>query len=111
MAIRYQFPSLTRHLEKHTSRFAGGLLDLIIVLLLVREGNKHPGFLIQVGVGAVLLNLVATLAGFLASKGFRLPLAQRISIAIEVGIQNGTLANAITAGLANNPDMAAPAGV
>jgi bile acid:Na+ symporter, BASS family len=111
MAIRYQFPGTARRLERQMSRLAVGLLALIIVLLLVKEGNKLPGFLVQVGVAVLLLNLVATLTGFLAGKVFRLPLAQQICIAIEVGIQNGTLAIAITAGLLNNPDMAVPAAV
>jgi len=111
MAIRHQFPDTARRLEKPMSRLAMGLLALIIVLLLVREGSKLPGFLVQVGIGVVLLNLLATLAGFLAGKLFRLPLAQQICVAIEVGIQNGTLAIAITAGLLNNPDMAVPAAV
>jgi BASS family bile acid:Na+ symporter len=86
-------------------------LALVIVLLLVKEGSKLPGFLVQVGVGVLLLNLMATLAGFFAGKVFRLPLAQQICIAIEVGIQNGTLAIAITAGLLKNPDMAVPAAI
>ena len=111
MAIRHQFPDIARRLEKQMSRFAVGLLALIIVLLLVREGSKLPGFLVQVGIGVVLLNLLAMLAGFLAGKLFRLSLAQQICIAIEVGIQNGTLAITITAGLLNNPDMAVPAAV
>jgi BASS family bile acid:Na+ symporter len=111
MAIRYQFPGIARRLEKQMSRLAAGLLALVIVLLLVKEGSKLSGFLVQVGVGVLLLNLVATLAGFLAGKVFRLPLAQQICIAIEVGIQNGTLAIAITAGLLNNPDMAVPAAI
>jgi bile acid:Na+ symporter, BASS family len=111
MAIRHQFPGSARRLEKPMSRLAVGLLALIIVLLLVREGSKLPGFLVQVGIGVVLLNLLATLAGFLAGKLFQLPLAQQICIAIEVGIQNGTLAIAITAGLLNNPDMAVPAAI
>ena len=111
MVIRHQFPNTARRLEKQMSRFAVGLLALIIVLLLVREGSKLPGFLVQVGIGVVLLNLLATLAGFLAGKLFRLSLAQQICIAIEVGIQNGTLAITITAGLLNNPDMAVPAAV
>jgi bile acid:Na+ symporter, BASS family len=59
----------------------------------------------------LLLNVLATLAGFLVGKLFQLPLAQQLCIAIEVGIQNGTLALAITAGLLNNPDMAIPAAV
>ncbi|XHX79850.1 MAG: bile acid:sodium symporter family protein [Stenomitos frigidus ULC029] len=111
MAMRHQFPDTARRLEKQMSRLAVGLLALIIVLLLIREGSKLPGFLVQVGIGVVLLNLLATLVGFLAGKLFRLPLAQQICIAIEVGIQNGTLAIAITAGLLNNPDMAVPAAV
>ena len=111
MAIRHQFPGSARRLEKPMSRLAVGLLALIIVLLLMREGSKLPGFLVQVGFGVVLLNLLATLAGFLAGKLFQLPLAQQICIAIEVGIQNGTLAIAITAGLLNNPDMAVPAAI
>jgi BASS family bile acid:Na+ symporter len=111
MAIRYQFPGTARRLERQMSRLAAGLLALVIVLLLAKEGSKLPGFLVQVGVGVLLLNLVAMLTGFLAGKVFRLPLAQQICIAIEVGIQNGTLAIAITAGLLNNPDMAMPAAI
>jgi bile acid:Na+ symporter, BASS family len=111
MAIRQQFPDIARRLEKQMSRLAIGLLALIIVLLLVSESSRLPGFLVQVGIGIVLLNLLAMLTGFLAGKVFRLTPAQQISIAIEVGIQNGTLAIAITAGLLNNPDMAVPAAV
>lgn len=111
MAIRQRFPATARRLEKQMSRLAIGLLALIVGLLLIKEGSKLPGFLVQVGIGAVLLNVLATLGGLLAAKLFRLPLAQQICIAIEVGIQNGTLAIAITAGLLNNPDMAVPAAV
>ena len=111
MAIRWQFPGTARRLEKQMSRLAVGLLALIIVLLLIKEGSKLPGFLLQVGLGVLLLNLGAMLAGFSAGKLFRLPLAQQICVAIEVGIQNGTLAIAITAGLLNNIEMAIPAAV
>ncbi len=111
MAIRWQYPDTARRLEKPMSRLAVGLLALIIVLLVIREGSRLPGFLVQVGIGVVLLNLLATLAGLFAAKLFRLPVAQQVCIAIEVGIQNGTLAIAITAGLLNNPDMAVPAAV
>jgi bile acid:Na+ symporter, BASS family len=111
MLLRQQFPNRARRLERVMSRLAAGLLALIILLILVREGSKLPGFIVQVGVGVLLLNLLSTLVGFLSGKLFQLPLAQQICIAIEVGIQNGTLAIAITAGLLNNPDMAVPAAV
>jgi BASS family bile acid:Na+ symporter len=111
MTIRYLFPNTARRLEKQMSRLAIGLLALIITLLAIKEGNKLTGFLMQAGMSVVLLNLLAMLAGWLAARLFRLPLAQQICIAIEVGIQNGTLAIAITAGLLNNADMAVPAAV
>jgi bile acid:Na+ symporter, BASS family len=111
MGIRQRFPKTAHRLEKPMGRLAVIMLVLIIALLVVREWNKIPGFLVQVGVGAFLLNLFAILSGFFVGKLFRLPLAQQICIAIEVGIQNGTLAIAITAGLLNNPDMAVPAAV
>ncbi|MCS5693987.1 bile acid:sodium symporter family protein [Cyanobium sp. FGCU-6] len=111
MVFRQRFPSTARRLDKQMSRLAAGLLALIIALLLIREGSKLPGFLAQVGIGVVLLNLLAMLTGLLAARLFQLPLAQQICVAIEVGIQNGTLAIAITAGLLKNPDMAIPAAV
>jgi bile acid:Na+ symporter, BASS family len=111
MAMRLQFPNTAGRLEKQMSRLAVSLLVVIIVLLLIKGGNQLPGFLAQVGMGVVLLNLLSMLAGVLAARLFRLLLAQQICIGIEVGIQNGTLAIAITAGLLNNPDMAVPAAV
>jgi predicted Na+-dependent transporter len=47
--------------------------------------------------------------GFFSGRLFQLTIPQRICIAIEVGIQSGTLAIAITAGLLKNPDLAIPA--
>jgi bile acid:Na+ symporter, BASS family len=111
MAIRHQFPNTARRLEKQMSRLAVGLLALIIVLLLIKESSKLPGFFVRVGISVLLLNLLGMLTGFLAGKLFRLSLDRQICISIEVGIQNGTLALAIAAGLLNNPDMAIPAAV
>jgi len=111
MIVRHQFPNTARRIEKQMSRLAGGLLALIIALLLIREGSKLPGFIVQVGIGVLLLNLLAILSGLFVGKLFRLPIDQQICLAIEVGIQNGTLAIAVTAGLLNNLDMAVPAAV
>jgi BASS family bile acid:Na+ symporter len=111
MAIRTYVPQTAKRLERQVSKLAAGLLALIIMLLLAKEGGKLPGFLFQVGAAALLLNLLALLAGFATAKAFRLPLAQQLCIAIEVGLQNGTLAIAITAGLLNNAQMAIPAAV
>jgi bile acid:Na+ symporter, BASS family len=65
--------------------------------------------LAQVGIAVVLLNVLAMLMGFWMGKLFNLRFAQRMCVAIEVGIQNGTLAIVIAARLLNNPDMVIPA--
>jgi BASS family bile acid:Na+ symporter len=111
MYLRQIFPELALRLEKVTSRLAIALLAIIIIALIIREWDRLPGFILQVGISCVLLNVFSILAGLYISKLFNLDLAQQICIAIEVGIQNGTLAIAITAGLLNNPDMAVPAAV
>lgn len=109
MALRQRWPATALRLERQVSRLAVGLLALIILVLLVREGDKLPAFLWKAGLGVVLLNGLGTLAGALAGRGAGLPRPQQIAIAVEVGIQNCTLAIAITAGLLRQPEMAVPA--
>jgi BASS family bile acid:Na+ symporter len=111
MYIQYRFPELSRSLEKVTSRLAIGFLALIILILVIREWSSLPEFILQAGVGVVLLNLLSMAAGFVISKLLKLSTPQQICVAIEVGIQNGTLAIAITAGMLGNQDMAIPAAI
>jgi bile acid:Na+ symporter, BASS family len=111
MLIRQQFPNLALRLEKVANRLAIAFLALIILAIIIREWSRIPGFITQVGIAVVLLNLISMAIGFWFSKLLDLNFAQRICIAIEVGLQNATLAIAITAGLLNNPDMAVPAAV
>ncbi|MFN9622605.1 MAG: bile acid:sodium symporter family protein [Cyanobacteriota bacterium] len=109
MALRQRWPAIALRLEPRVSRLATGLLALIILLLLVREGHRLPEFIWKAGLGVVLLNGLGTLMGFLLGRWGGLPPAQQICLAVEVGIQNCTLAIAITAGFMGQPEMAVPA--
>ncbi|WP_066382522.1 bile acid:sodium symporter family protein [Anabaena sp. CA = ATCC 33047] len=111
MYIRHRFTDTALRLEKVTNRLAIALLAIIILLILLREWHRLPEFILQVGIGVVMLNLLSILAGYFLSKLFKLNIRQQICIAIEVGFQNGTLAIAITAGLLNNADMAVPGAI
>lgn len=111
MLIRQKFPDLARRLETVANRLATIFLALIILAIVLREWNRLPSLIAQVGIAVVLLNVVSVLVGFWFGKLFNLKFAQRLCIAIDMGIQNGTLAIAITAGLLKNPDMAIPAAV
>jgi BASS family bile acid:Na+ symporter len=109
MTIRHYFPLLAKNLEPITNRLAVIFLAVIIFLLILREWERLPLFIAQTGIAVVILNTIASLIGFFSGRLFNLSIPQRICIAIEVGIQSGTLAIAITAGLLNNPDLAIPA--
>ena len=111
MSIRQFVPKLSTKLEKVTSISATILLAVIILLLIIKEWSRLPNFIVQVGIGVLLLNTLSMGAGFYLSKLFNLNYKQQICISIEVGMQNGTLAIAITAGLLNNPDMAIPGAI
>ncbi len=111
MLIKQLFPELARRLEKVSGKIAIAFLFVIITTLIIREWSRLPDFIAQVGIGVVLLNILAMVVGFYFGKVLNLSLPQQICIAIEVGFQNGTLAIAVTAGLLNNPDMAIPAAI
>jgi len=111
MAFRHERPALALRLEGLVSRLAAALLVGIILVLLVQEGDRLPGFLAKAGLAVVLLNGLGSLTGWWAARLAGLPVRQAITLAIEVGIQNCALALAITAGLLNNPEMAVPAAV
>ncbi|OBQ33398.1 MAG: bile acid:sodium symporter, partial [Anabaena sp. CRKS33] len=88
MIFRQILPDIALRLEKVTNRLAVAFLALIILLLIIREWNNLPSFIVQVGLSVVLLNTVSMLVGFYLSKLLKLNSRQQICIAIEVGIQN-----------------------
>lgn len=109
MAIRQGLPRLARSLEPWVSRLATALLALLILTVLVREGARLPGFLLQAGVAVILLNGLGIGAGCLGSRLGGLECPESIAVAVSVGLQNAALAIAITAGLLGEPQMAIPA--
>jgi bile acid:Na+ symporter, BASS family len=111
MYVRHQFPEIARRLEKVINKLAVGFLVLIIILLVAKEWSRLPSLIVQAGTGVMLLNILGMAAGFAISKMLNLNIAQQICIAIEVGIQNGTLAIAITAGILKDAEMAIPAAI
>jgi BASS family bile acid:Na+ symporter len=109
MAIRQWQPRSAAALEKQVSRLAVVLLAAIILALLIREGANLTDFVLRAGLAVITLNGLGMLVGCLSGFVLGLPAGQRTCLAVEVGMQNGTLALAITAGLLANPEMAVPA--
>lgn len=107
MAVRHARPALARRLERPANVFSLVFLALIIVAAVSREKDLAHQFAVA-GPAAVTLNLVMMLLGFAAGWLAGLPRPQRVTIAIETGIQNGTLALGITLGLLDSARFAMP---
>lgn len=108
MAVRHARPALARRLERPANIFALVFLALIIAAAVAREKDLAHQFALA-GPAAIALNLVMTGLGFGVGKIAGLPRAQRVTLAIETGIQNGTLALGITLGLLESARIAMPA--
>ena len=88
---------------------------VIFVVILVGIILQNKGILVQaftdVGLPVLLLNVITMSIGYFSARIFKLNLKQSISITIESGIQNGTLAIYIALTLLNNSALTIPAAV
>jgi BASS family bile acid:Na+ symporter len=101
-------PKLTQRLSGTVNVLSVAFLALIILAAVLKEKNLGEQFAVA-GPAAISLNLCGMAVGYAVAAGFALPVPQRRTISIEVGIQNGTLALAIALGLLESPRMAIPA--
>ena len=87
------------------------ILLVLIVGLTVKERTNIIPYFSEVGISALALNLISLILGFTTARFMGLNKQQSISISIESGIQNGTLAIGIAIGILHNSDYAIPAAV
>ncbi|RHX86926.1 bile acid:sodium symporter family protein [Leptospira stimsonii] len=111
MILNAKKPDLSKKFEKLVKVLSGIFLILIIAGAIVRERQNIVPFFIQVGPAALALNLTTMVLGFLGASLMKVTKAQRTSITIEVGIQNGTLGIAIATSILNNAAMAIPSAI
>ena len=110
MALRQARPALAQRLQRPANVFALVFLALIIAAAVAREKDLAHQFAVA-GPAAITLNIVMMFLGFTIGWLAGLPRAQRVTIAIETGIQNGTLALGITLALLESSTIAMPAAV
>lgn len=111
MFIRRKRPLLADQMEK-PARTGSTILFVIIVLgILLSNWDSLLSSIKQLGMVTLLLNIITMLVGYLAARLLGLELPQTLSISIESGVQNGTLAIVIATSILKQADMALPAGV
>jgi len=110
MVIRKKNEAFALRMER-PMRIASTVL-FIIIFLLVMIANKDliVQAMKEVGLATLLLNLSTMTLGYITAKIFGIKGKSQISITIESGIQNGTLAFVIATTILNNVEMGLPTG-
>ena len=110
MMIRKQKEAFALSMEK-PMRTASTVLFVIIFLVIIIANKDNLGQAMkEVGLATLLLNLLTMGLGFLTAKLFGIAGKSQITITIESGIQNGTLAFVIATSILNNLEMGLPTG-
>jgi BASS family bile acid:Na+ symporter len=73
-------------------RISVALFVLVFIAIYIEEWDKIISFIVRAGLIALILNIVMMLVGFYVAKFFSTGVAQQRCIALECGLQNGTLA-------------------
>lgn len=111
MAIRY----FRQHWAEKGEKVVGllGLLVLVAVIVLVVSDLGEEAFVLfqQAGLAAILLNVVGLFLGLVVGRMLGLPLEQAFTVAIELGIKNGTLGLMVTLTLLKSDAISVPSAV
>ena len=89
---------------------SGIVIALVIIGIIIKERDNFISYFQQAGMVALLLNIATMMVGYYSSKLFKIKDKGAVSISIESGIQNGTLAITIAVVLLGSTEFAiAPA--
>lgn len=107
VGLRARFPALCQRLERFV-KFAAVLFFVLIVAGLVwREWERLPGLLALYAPAVLTLVALAMAAGYLLGRAGQLDAAARLTLAVEVGIQNAGTALMVTGALLASAEMSA----
>ncbi len=108
MLVRVKKPAFSTRMGKPVNVISIVFLALVILAAVLQEEDLAGQFA-DAGWAVLALNVVTMSLGFAMAAVWGLPLRQRISISVESGIQNGTLALAIALGILGSARIAVPA--
>lgn len=110
MFLKNKFPKFADKMEKPVRIASAIVLGLVIVGIILKERANMSNYFEQAGIVALSLNVASMAVGFLSARILNISKKQAISISIESGIQNGTMAIMIATTLLSNTAFAiAPA--
>ncbi|MEO1054300.1 MAG: bile acid:sodium symporter family protein [Bacteroidota bacterium] len=105
MFLRVRAQKFAFRMEKPVKIASAVVFVLVVAGLLVKERTNIIPYFKEAGIMALILNVVTMTIGLLSSRLLSLPKRQAMSIAIESGIQNGTLAITIATVTLGNSEL------
>jgi BASS family bile acid:Na+ symporter len=102
MFIKSKKPQFAFKMDRPIRLISVILLALIILGIVLKEKENIVDYFAQAGILALLLNGSTMVLGFLTAKALKLRENQAVTISLESGIQNGTMALAISGTLLGN---------
>lgn len=110
MMLKRSKPNFADGMNKPVRIASAAVLFLVILGLVIKKKADLIPYLQQAGITTLLLNVGTMFVGFLTARLAQLKSKQALTISIESGIQNGTMAIAIASGILMNENFAiAPA--
>ena len=106
MLINAKNSGFASKMEKPVKIASGVVLALVIVGLVIKERANVPSYFAEAGLVTLALNIATMGIGFLTAKLLQLTEKESVSISIESGIQNGTLAIVIASEILGNTEFA-----
>ncbi|OUS26163.1 bile acid:sodium symporter [Gammaproteobacteria bacterium 45_16_T64] len=109
MLIHHKFPGFSKKAENPVKIFSVIFLFVIIAGIVINNKADMAGFFMQTSAATLTLNIVTLLAGYSIAKLLGLEKRQAITLGIEVGVQNGTVALLVAGSLIGSAVMTIPA--
>ncbi|TQV87952.1 bile acid:sodium symporter family protein [Aliikangiella coralliicola] len=108
MLLHVKYPKFCAKAERPVKIFSVVFLFVIIAGILAKEWQNVASYFVQTGVATLVLNVLTLTLGYFIANLTGLSQRQAISIGIEVGIQNGTLALLVTGTILQSALMTIP---
>lgn len=110
MLIRKHKTNFAKRMEKPMRTASTIIFILVFIAVLAANAEKLIDGMKEAGFVTLALNIATMGLGYLSARLFKLNLKNTISVTIESGIQNGTLALVIATSILNNVEMGIPIG-
>ena len=92
MIIRKMFSNFILSKINLVDKLSGILFVIVFTAIYIEERNNILAYILQAGLAVLILNIVMMTLAFLIAKKFTSGISQQKCIAIEGGLQNGTVA-------------------